>query len=225
MFQKVDLQNPNVVRWAFALIIISLPFYFNDFYYLANRHKNPLGIYLLDYACRFWYLGFAYFFFREQAFRLESSLKPIEKRDILIDYILWPLILYVVYRYGYYLIFFFRRILGVSEYFYFRFPSTLNMAHKIFDLTIGVALVAVTEELIFRRYYYSFFAYITKRSWLGVLFQAFFFAIGHWATGTTNVVGCFVFGLFTGAFYHYKKDLKPLICAHFAVDFITFLFK
>lgn len=219
---KVDLQNPNIKEWGIALLVISLPFFLNDIFYI-NWRGDPSAIFVVDYLCRIWYLAFAFYFFRENAFRLTSSIAPLEKRDVLIDYVLFMIVIFVTYKYGYKFCQFLVYAFKVSKGFSFRYPPAINIFHKSFDLTVGLMLVAFTEELIFRRYVYSFFAYVTKKAWFAIIAQAFLFAIGHFAAGTASVLDCFWFGLLTGAFYHYKKDLRPLIFAHFLTDFLLFI--
>lgn len=216
MLKKVDLTNPNYLHWFIALVVIIFPFIANDFIYLANR-KNPNVIWPVDYLTKVWALGFSYYFFGKDGYRLRSSLKPIESVNKAIDYIAMPLVLYGINFCAYYAG---KGFFKLSRNYIF--PAYESLWFRTFDLTVGLFLVAFVEELIFRRYLYSFIASLTKKNWLAIILQAFIFGGIHYSSGTANVFSATIFGLFAGLFYHRKKDLIPLIWGHYFVNLMVF---
>lgn len=215
---KIDFDKIDGQKWAKSLFIICLPFYLNDFIYLMYPKNIPI-VFITDYATKFWSLGFAYYFFGKDAFRMKSSVKEREPRDRFIDFFLVPLFMFIVYEFS-------AKILSYTVPYWafdgFRFPEYGNPLVRWFDLTFGLFIVAFTEELLFRRYLYSFFMYLFGKGRYAIVLSAFLFSLVHWSGGYLQLLNTFNFGLMTGLFYHQKKYLPPLILIHFLGNFYVF---
>jgi membrane protease YdiL (CAAX protease family) len=91
----------------------------------------------------------------------------------------------------------------------------------LFDMTFGVALVAVHEELFFRR---------AMRATLGglgdgramVVVSAVPFGLHHWWTGIPNILGNVVFGILAMLLYRRSGAIWPLIVIHYLDDLAWF---
>lgn len=92
----------------------------------------------------------------------------------------------------------------------------------IFDLTFGLALVALHEEIVFRR---------AMRLALGGLgdgramtfVSSVMFGGYHWWTGVPNMIFAGVFGGFAMLLYRRTGALWPVVILHFMVDLICFI--
>jgi uncharacterized protein len=83
-----------------------------------------------------------------------------------------------------------------------------------------VAIVAVTEETIFRGYLMLRFN-IFGSSLLSVLLSAFVFSLGHGYEGTAGVVTVGVLGVVFSLVYVWRKSLIAPITMHFFQDFVS----
>ncbi len=93
---------------------------------------------------------------------------------------------------------------------------------NLLDLSFGLALVAVHEEIVFRRC-----ARAVLSLWWGdgavmVMVSSLLFAAYHWTTGLGNIVAVFFFGLYAMLFYKRVGALWPMMVAHFLVDLVDF---
>lgn len=104
----------------------------------------------------------------------------------------------------------------------FDFPLYPSSGARLFDLTIGIALVAISEELIFRG---------LLMSWLNekglvvskvILIQAAVFALIHWSCGAKNILYCFLWAIPCGMFFSKYKNIYPCIVAHYFTDLFAF---
>jgi membrane protease YdiL (CAAX protease family) len=92
----------------------------------------------------------------------------------------------------------------------------------LFDLVCGLALVALSEEILFRRC-----AHHVLKEWLGqgyavIAASALLFAAYHWWTGVGNIAAAFVFGAIAMAFYRRSQAFWPLVIAHDITDVLAF---
>jgi membrane protease YdiL (CAAX protease family) len=93
---------------------------------------------------------------------------------------------------------------------------------RIFDLTFGLALVALHEEIVFRR---------CMRLTLGGLgdgramaaASAILFGFFHWWTGVPNVICAGVFGYVAMRIYSRSGALWPLVVIHYLADIWAFV--
>jgi membrane protease YdiL (CAAX protease family) len=102
-----------------------------------------------------------------------------------------------------------------------RFPALPPIA-KPFDLLFGVALVAVSEELLSRRA-----TLLVLRPWLRsdaalIVVSALLFTGMHWSYSPPDLFNVFLIGLVLMAVYLRTGALWPVILAHYAIDVISF---
>jgi membrane protease YdiL (CAAX protease family) len=217
-YHFVDLYHPRRFRWTIALIIIIAPFFLNDFFFLKYE-KNVELIYFFDVIQRLLILILCFFLFGRSGLRLTSSLAPKEERDKFLDCIIFPVLIAVVYVTINYIIMFATPFEWNQG---FRFGTLSNPYLKWLDLTLGLILVSITEELVFRRHVYSYFASLVKKDWIANIIQATLFGLMHWGGGKTVVLNATIFGLIAGLFYDQKKYLLPVIILHTIVNFTIF---
>jgi membrane protease YdiL (CAAX protease family) len=92
----------------------------------------------------------------------------------------------------------------------------------LFDLTFGLLLVAVQEEVVFRRCAREVFGGYWGQGAVMILLSALLFSAYHWTTGLGNMVAVFIFGVYAMLFLRRTGALWPLIVAHFLNDFVQF---
>jgi membrane protease YdiL (CAAX protease family) len=86
-----------------------------------------------------------------------------------------------------------------------------------------VAVVALTEETIFRGYLMLRFEAITDSSLWSVLLSAFVFSLGHGYEGSAGVTTVGAMGLILSLVYTWRKSLVAPITMHFLQDFVSIL--
>lgn len=101
-------------------------------------------------------------------------------------------------------------------------PGINNVYIKWFDLTVGIALVAVSEELAFRGYMVSFLKEKGFKNYAIVLAGSLVFGFAHWSIGLHAVISATVWAIPPLLFVLKKKSIYPVIAAHFVTDIISF---
>ena len=102
------------------------------------------------------------------------------------------------------------------------YPQTSHAAIIWIDLTIGLALVAVSEEFVFRG--------VARRALeqrgvgrIGVItLSALFFSAFHWWHGVPNILSTAILGAIFMAVYIRTNSLWPVILAHYGINLIVF---
>jgi uncharacterized protein len=97
-----------------------------------------------------------------------------------------------------------------------------NDVQKLFDLTIGLIMVAFTEEFVFRGMMLREFHKVEYGPRKLNLSQAFMFMLVHWGTGVTNLFLTFVTGLVLGhLMLKYRNIIIPVII-HYLLNLIIY---
>jgi len=90
------------------------------------------------------------------------------------------------------------------------------------DLTLGLLMVGVFEELVFRGYMHTFLTRYTNRPLIIVGISALTFGFIHWSGGFHKVIVTSAVGAVFMMLYLRTRSLPAIMAAHFAVNFITF---
>ena len=75
------------------------------------------------------------------------------------------------------------------------YPKIENPFIKVFDLTAGLLLVSITEELIFRGYYFSVLKNYTKSPFIIITVSSFMFGLIHWSLGLHGIIVAAIWGI------------------------------
>jgi hypothetical protein len=94
---------------------------------------------------------------------------------------------------------------------------------RLLDLTFGIALVAYSEEVVFRRCASCFFRTYVNNDWLLVIFTSILFGAYHWWAGVGNIAEAVLIGLLLMLFYLRSVALWPVVLAHYLTDVIDFV--
>ena len=103
-----------------------------------------------------------------------------------------------------------------------RFPSIPNPLIRIFDLTFGVLLVAVSEESVFRGLLFTLFERWRLKPLSVIVLSSAAFALIHLTSGTAGTLNAFLHGLLLGAAYWWTRRLVVCIAAHYLFDLYIF---
>lgn len=109
------------------------------------------------------------------------------------------------------------------------FPSTVLDAYprptgwlKVFDLVFGLALVAASEEIIFRQYARDAFRPYLGDGILAVLATSILFGAYHWWAGIGTVPFATTSGFLLMLMLRRSRTLWPVVIAHYLVDLVAF---
>jgi len=100
-------------------------------------------------------------------------------------------------------------------------PSIDSPLWSRIDLTAGLLMVAIGEELVFRGYLRVFLARYTQSRLLIVAVSAVAFGLIHWSGGLHRVMVTAAIGAVFMAIYVTTRSLPPIVLAHFTVNFIA----
>jgi hypothetical protein len=101
------------------------------------------------------------------------------------------------------------------------YPESHGWLH-IVDVVFGLALVAYSEEIVFRRCAHHLFKLYLGDGYALVIATSVLFAAYHWWTGFGNVVEAFVMGILLMLFYRRSVALWPVVLGHYLTDFVDF---
>jgi uncharacterized protein len=100
------------------------------------------------------------------------------------------------------------------------YPESHGWLHYV-DIVFGMALVAYSEELVFRRCARVLFQK-NVRPWVMVLGTSVLFGAYHWWTGVGNIAEAVLIGAVLMLFYQRSVALWPVVLAHYLTDVVDF---
>ena len=101
------------------------------------------------------------------------------------------------------------------------FPAINSTFLYRLDMTFGLALVAVSEEVAYRGVTRQVIGRFANRAVL-ILVSSLVFALIHWSSGLGTIATAFIAGVILMALFLRTGSLVPPIVAHYAVDAILF---
>jgi uncharacterized protein len=101
------------------------------------------------------------------------------------------------------------------------YPQPRGWLH-IFDFAFGLALVAYSEEIVFRRCARDFFRPYLNDGFALVVVTSILFGAYHWWTGVGNILAVILIGTLLMLFYQRAGALWPAVLAHYLVDIVEF---
>ena len=101
-------------------------------------------------------------------------------------------------------------------------PAITSATWDWIDLTFGLLMVGICEELVFRGFMYTFISRYTRNAYVIVLISSVAFGLIHWGLGFHYVLITTVIGAVFMVAYIQTRSLPALMLAHFAINFIDF---
>lgn len=100
--------------------------------------------------------------------------------------------------------------------------GAMSPSLRLFDLTVGLILVAITEELVFRKYLRRTLEFLRCSQTSVIWVSSILFGLIHWEAGSASVINAAFFGMLAMLAYYRTNQLWPCILAHYIVNFVVF---
>ena len=101
------------------------------------------------------------------------------------------------------------------------YPEPHGWLH-IVDAVFGLALVAYSEEIVFRRCARHLFQIYLNDGYALVVVTSILFGAYHWWTGIGNIVEAVLIGVLLMLFYRRSAALWPVVLGHYLTDVVDF---
>jgi len=204
-------------RYLLALILLAGPFYLNDF---ANIYvQNWIWWLFIDYAgVKLFPLGVAFWLiYSKQMDRAQFGIKMPGVRSFLWVFGGVTLVGTLIDQNFYLLL---SHLPGYNAL--GGMPAIGNPFWDWVDLTFGLFMVGVCEELVFRGFLHTFLVRYTKNSGAIVVISSVAFGLIHWSLGLNAVIVSAIIGAVFMTAYLKTPSLPAVVLAHFAINFIDF---
>ena len=203
--------------YILALVLLASPFYLNDFanIYVKNWRWwlfiDYVGVKLFPFLVVLWLIRSKKM--RASEFGLSTQTIP----SFLVVFLVVALVGTTIDQNGYQIV---ANLPGYSPL--GGMPAITNPLWNWIDLTFGLLMVGIFEELIFRGYMHTFISRYTKNSFAIVVISAVAFGLIHWSLGLHDVLITSIIGAVFMIAYLRTRSLPAIALAHFAVNFIDF---
>jgi hypothetical protein len=101
------------------------------------------------------------------------------------------------------------------------YPQSSGWLHLI-DVVFGLALVAYSEEIVFRRCARHVFQTYLGDGHFMVFVTSLLFGAYHWWTGAGNIVEATMMGVLFMLFFRRSEALWPVVLGHYLTDIVDF---
>lgn len=209
--------NRNNRLYIIAFLLLVSPFYLNDF---ASIYVKDWRLWLfIDYAGvkLFPFLITLWLISSKKMQASEFGLTAQSVPSFLMIFLIVALIGTVIDQNGYQLI---ANIPGYSAL--GGMPTITIPAWDWVDLTLGLLMVGIFEELIFRGFMHTFISRYTENSFAIVVISSAAFGLIHWSLGLHAVVITSIIGAVFMTAYLRTRSLPAIMFAHFVINFIDF---
>ncbi|OGR33086.1 MAG: hypothetical protein A2091_02690 [Desulfuromonadales bacterium GWD2_61_12] len=203
--------------YLLVLLMLAGPFFLNDF---ANIFVKGWQLWLsIDYLFTKLLPGMVIIFLllRRRLELVDFGLLPQTVPTLLVGFVVASSIAIFIDQNAYTMIADFpgyRPIGGI--------PVITNTFWQWFDLTIGLLLVGLFEELVFRGYMFTVISRYTRNPCVIVGISAVVFGLIHWSLGLHAVLITTLIGAVFMMAYLWTRSLPAIMLAHFLVNFIDF---
>lgn len=102
------------------------------------------------------------------------------------------------------------------------YPMIENTALAWFDVTAGLALTAISEEIGFRAVMARVMQRFTANTVVIILLSALIFGVSHWKYGLPNVISASISGIMYMGLYLKTGSIVPFMAVHYVSNLIQF---
>lgn len=200
-----------------ALILLSSPFYLNDF---TNIYINDWVLWLwIDYITTklFPFLVVLWLIYCKKINFHDIGLTAQPLISFMTVFIIGVLAAVFIDHNGYLILSKFPSYSPID-----RIPKIVSPLWNWIDLTIGLLIGAIAEELVFRGYLHAFITRYTQHALIIIAISAVAFGFIHWSGGLHKVVVTSAIGAVFMMLYLKTHSLSAIMLAHFTVNFIDF---
>lgn len=195
------------------------PYWFNDFLFIALAAEEPgWPVYLADYLSRVLGIGLLFAIPALRAFAApgEGRTPSLWLAPLLVGFGVGVSLLTDGYLFG-----------ALHElapgWTLFAYPAPGAQWLYLFDLTGGLLLVAVSEELLCRRVAVRVLERFGLPPAAVLLVSTLLFAAMHWSGGLGALGETFVLGAVLTAIYMWQRSLLLVIVTHYLINLIVFI--
>ena len=211
------MTRENNTRYLVALLVLAAPFYLNDF---ASIYVKDWRWWLaIDYvAVKLFPLAVVAWLIASGRMQLaDFGLTVQDTLPFLVTFFVAALAGTLIDQNAYDLLVALPGYAPLGE-----MPEIRNDAWNRLDLGVGLLLVGVLEELVFRAYVYTVIRRYTANPAAIVAISAAAFGLIHWSLGLNTVLITAAIGAVFMVIYLRTRSAPALMLAHFAVNFIDF---
>ena len=203
-----DVSSHAAVRWFWIVFAVS-----TVFQGVRLVQDSPGSWLAIDYAMRIVSLALLAFSpVRAAVFRREP--RRVNSEQLVASLLIAGVAIFLIVLIG-------RKLSDILPDLSFgHYPRTTGWLHR-FDLAFGIALVAIHEELVFRRLARLAFSRL-EDGFAMIAATSLVFALYHWWTGPWNVLMVAVVGVVLMMLYRAVGALWPAILMHYCVDLYAF---
>lgn len=200
-----------------AFILLASPFYLNDFssIYVESWRwwlfVDFAGVKVFPFLVTLWLILSK----KMRAFEFGLTTQPIP--SFLATFLGVALVGTVLDQNGYQLI---AKLPGYSGL--GGMPTITNPTWNWIDLTVGLLLVGIFEELVFRGFLHTFLSRYTQSPFAIVIISSGVFGLIHWSLGLHAVLITSTIGAVFMIAYLKTRSLPAIMFAHFMINFIDF---
>ena len=191
-------------------------FYLNDFLFLFN--SSALVFYLSDYLFKGALFTGIVLILKRNGADMDYFKFPKCRTQVVILWIAVLLVIGILIDQGVWR--FLNTLLPQFGWQIF-YPMLTSPIHKIFDLTVGIFLVAFTEEYIFR---YLIVKKLRSKISIGLtaVISLLLFGLAHWSLGLTAIFSTMLWAVLPLISVFRLKSLWPAIIVHYLTDVLAF---
>jgi membrane protease YdiL (CAAX protease family) len=208
------MYKQKINRFGEVLLLI-VPFFLNDIAYIY--FQGTYNVFIVDYGIRVYIIcayGFLAGGFRPSAERLDREPGIAAVAVAIIAALMASFILRHFVE---------APVNSMADWSrLFRYHRILDPILYWVDLSIGLFLVALSEELVFRKSVARWLAGLGATKLQIVLISAILFALAHWSLGLGSVFHVFLIGVVYMALFLELRRIWPLVIAHWIENFLVF---
>jgi membrane protease YdiL (CAAX protease family) len=203
--------------YILAVVLLASPFYLNDFasMYVKNWRWwlfiDYAGVKLLPFLVALWLI------YSKKMRASEFGLKTQSALSALVVFFIVALVGTVIDQNGYQLI---AKLPGYPAL--GGMPAIKSPVWNWVDLTFGLLMVGICEELVFRGFMHTFISRYTENSCAIVLISSVAFGLIHWSLGLHAVLITSTVGAILMIAFVRTRSLPAIMLAHFTINFIDF---
>ncbi len=211
------LSKGGNAHYVLALILLCVPFYLND---LSNIYVRDWRMWvLIDYTSvkLFPFLVVLWLISTKRMQASEFGLTAQSPISFVTVFLIGTLVVTFIDQNGYLIL---NRFPGYPPL--GAMPEIKSPLWDWIDLTFGLLMVGIFEEIVFRGYLYAFLARYTQSRLVIIAISSIAFSLIHWSGGLHMVMISSAAGVVFMLLYLRTFSLPAIMLAHFAVDFIDF---
>jgi len=201
-------------RRLVILALLSSIFLLNDYLFMMAR--STAAWLMIDYGSRLLAIGIVLYLIRQKiSTPTEFGLKSISFRSGLFWMLLLTVTGVLIDQVGWR---FLEQTLPNTQM--TSMPKIRNPLMNIFDLSFGVVLVALSEEIVFRGYCFSALQGLWPR-WVIVAVSTVLFGLIHWSQGLHAIVSTALWGILPMVAMARTGSIFPAMIAHYITDLVS----